>query len=720
MAGIRVDSRDMNPTCITDDENSDDDSGVVTGQPVRRSPTNPAGANVKAKRSHTSDLGADKPIEADKERLPMNIDLQSDSGASQSPPSAPADAAQVPPPSPAIKRRPTIGSERKRASDESPRKPLRSGSVSSRKPRDQRRSSRAGDDCNDPSCTKCGPNSVRGRRKPELSPLESGLDISYPPFDAQSQRSDPMPYTPRSPTYNRQSAYMQGPAVIQPSQTHARRSSSATRQPRPVSYHGDPGAWNWVPGMAPPYPSPPQEHSHQSHGPPPSVSARYAMQHQPQMHHYVQPQIMGSTPPNYYSQQMQMSPPYEHQSNPSRPPLSSRNSSNYNARRPDSRPGSIYGPLQIMQDQGSAKGPSARYPDAPQSASALGRFPRPGLDSDSSDYESSDEEEQLRIDRERMPPPARPGLRRPNTEYQMDRRMSQSVTLPERPPRERDPRASRGSTSRAPSKNRPALIQGPTKAQSALETARRAEVYVESPRSVRRQSYQGYPQYDSHRSNRNSNRNSKVYDADPVVALRRRGQTDADSRRREDDFVDDMRDANSYMQQTRGSDIPLNDKVHNVAKQRASRVPSGHSEAGSSRSKNSDGKSRISQARTNATGGAGEIRLRVDASAPLQLQFNGDMEGRTLHINPAEDGMADIVIGGGRGNETTYKSERGSVAGSTRRPPPASNPRRDAEEASVRSGRSTQSRREGRDRDREEPRRVLRKNRRGEDYGYNA
>ena len=41
----------------------------------------------------------------------------------------------------------------------------------------------------------------------------------------------------------------------------------------------------------------------------------------------------------------------------------------------------------------------------------------------------------------------------------------------------------------------------------------------------------------------------------------------------------------------------------------------------------------------------GEIRLRVDASAPLSIQLHGDSEGRTLQIDPAENGMADIVIG---------------------------------------------------------------------------
>ncbi|KAI4670459.1 uncharacterized protein J4E79_000741 [Alternaria viburni] len=45
-----------------------------------------------------------------------------------------------------------------------------------------------------------------------------------------------------------------------------------------------------------------------------------------------------------------------------------------------------------------------------------------------------------------------------------------------------------------------------------------------------------------------------------------------------------------------------------------------------------------------------EIRLRVDASQPLSLQFefDGDFEGRTMRLVPTEDGMADLVISPGR------------------------------------------------------------------------
>jgi hypothetical protein len=191
----------------------------------------------------------------------------------------------------------------------------------------------------------------------------------------------------------------------------------------------------------------------------------------------------------------------------------------------------------------------------------------------------------------------------------------------------------------------------------------------------------------------------KVYRDDPpsrasrdqsVAKLaHRRRPTDTDSQSH-DDYIsrqeklrDTTNDIEAYMQQTRGSDMPLNDQVHKAAK-RASRVPL------DARTRNSDERSQSN--RTTMTNGAsGEIRLRIDASAPLSLSFNGDMEGRTLQINPAEDGMAELVIANPRGNENTYRSERGSVFGG--RKLIAATPRRDAEE--TRSTRSSRTVREG-------------------------
>lgn len=731
---------------------------------------------MTAKRSHPSDLGTDKSPVLEKV---VNIDLQSDSGYSshtaatmssadsatsataQSPPVVPVNAAPIPQPSPAIKRRPTIGDDRKSSSQSSPRKPLqRTGSVSSRnRPPRERRQTTTDEDCTDPNCTKCGPN-ARGR-KSKPSPLDSGLDISSPPSDQRSQRSDPAPassyVSPQSPIYNRQpDPYVRGPAVIQPAATSRRRSSSAAR---PVSYHGgDPTQGYWVPGMPNPYPSPPQEH-----GPPPAMSAYHGMPVPIPMHN-AHPQIhgygmVGASPQNpFYAPHhpiQQTSPPYDSMQ---RPPLSARISSGY----PRPRPSSQYGPALLTQDTNPRDMPSARYASNAPGSARQERFPQKQLaqtqyESESSDYDSSGEELEETRDRALMPPPKlrtsaqrRPSLRRPKTiqDYPSEHRMSQSMTL--EPPRDRgrESRSNRGSRlstaapSRATSTSRPALVQHP-KAQSAYETARAAKVVVENPANRRRQSYQGYErQYDESRRRskmyaeeeprrrskvyqdegvalpEDSRRHSKVYrDEGIIMPERRRRPTDADSqrqRRDRDDIVEQpnyrekTNDVEEYLRRTRGSEAPLNDRVHRDAK-RASRIPSGPSETGSSRS--GDKASHVSHSnRSTVTsgGGGGEIRLRVDASQALKLQFNGDMEGRTLEIKPAEDGMADIVIGDARtGNENTYRSERGSiysgskksvVAGRTERA------RRDAEESSVRSARSSQSRRT-----RDDERRPLRR-----------
>ncbi|KAK7192119.1 uncharacterized protein CC84DRAFT_1178595 [Paraphaeosphaeria sporulosa] len=754
--------RDLNPT--VEDYHSDDSEDPVL-ESFRRSPA----ANVAAKRSHPSDLGSDK-AQPDKEKV-LHSDLQSDSGYSShtagtmssadSVPSAkmsqtstaPSSAASMPPPSPAAtRRRPTVVEDRRKTT-ESPRKPLqRNNSTASRqRPAVTRRPTLAqAEECRDPNCKTCGPNAPpprRGRR--ESLAMDSGLDVSYSPSDVRSQRSDPAPSTyasPPSPTYNRQPApYMQGSTMVQPAQTRPRASSTARR---PMSYHGDPGQNYFVPGMPAPYPSPPHEY-----GPPPAMPTHYSMP-QPQHHPQMAPFMMNATPPSHYYQgghpmaqaqhMPQTSPPYEHQ----RPQLSARTASNFPARRPVSG----FGGALVTYDNNKAEQsmPSARYGNAPQSARQE-RFPMKALmptahhDSESSEEYDSEYEEEAPVappPKQLMPPPKmksrskqeqRPVLRHAKTtqvtQVYNDRRerrqsVSQSQTLPERP-RERDNRTSRVSTappSRSISVSRPAPPKRVT--QSAYDTPR-ARVLVENPRSSRRQSYQAYerayePQYeddyDSEQEERRLRRRSKVYRADEddaIVVTERpaRRRTDASVKRAEyvvgKETARVMDDVEAYQQRTRGNYEPLSEQVHKIAKQRASRVPS-----------DPDRKTRISQsARTTVTNGNnnGEIRLRVDASAPLSLSFNGDMEGRTLQINPAEDGMADIVIGGQRGEDDVYRSERGSVRGS-RKSMIAGSARREAEEVSVKSGRSSQGRRDReveiesrRDRDRDAERRPLRR-----------
>lgn len=754
------------------------------------------GANVAAKRSSPSDLGTDKPF-ADREKV-VPIDLQSEvsgysshtagtmssadsaSSAKMSHAStAPSSAASMPPPSPATtKRRPAPVEDRRKPS-ESPRKTVqRSSSTASKRPPGTRRPTNPQPvECKEPNCKECGPNAPpqrRGRR--DYIALDSGRDVSNAPFDGRSQRSDPSTtYTsPPSPSYNRQPApYMQGSTMIQPAQSRP-RAASTTR--RPISYHGD----YWNSGMPAPYPSPPQEY-----GPPPSMPAHFAaMPHQ--QHAHMSPYMMAGTPPSQYYhgghaghpmvQQMQQhmsqaTPPYDQQ----RPPMSARNSSNYQGRMS----GSGFGPALLTHDNTSESQalPSARYGNVPQSAKQE-RFPPPkqltqtphqGSES-SEEYESSSEDEVHAppAPKQIMPPPApknksqkeaRPVLRHARTtqvtqvyndrQDRRDRRtsMSQSQTLPERP-REKDTRTSRGSTapvSRSMSVSRP---KPPQRVAKSSYDVPRGTVIVESNRASRPQYYPAYEPaprrtsyvpygYDDESSgsesdddaeqvrlaqeaarrqnaerrreeerrlqeerkrqeelqaqeDRRRRRRSTVYQDDydviPVVESAPRRRTDSSARRVEPTTYGNAMDAvEAYQQQIRGSEIPLTEKNYKVAKQQASREPS-----------DPDRKTRISQsARTTLTNGTtnGDIRLRVDASAPLSLSFNGDMEGRTLQINPAEDGLADIIISGNRGEENVYRSEKGSVRGK-RNSLIANSTRREAEEVSVKSGRSSQGRRE--------------------------
>lgn len=186
----------------------------------------------------------------------------------------------------------------------------------------------------------------------------------------------------------------------------------------------------------------------------------------------------------------------------------------------------------------------------------------------------------------------------------------------------------------------------------------------------------------------------------PPLATRRRRPTDVDSRKGKERVPETKsrrftQAAEDYISVQRGSRDSYADQTYRAAK-RASRIPSGPSEPGSSRSNGSDKQSQSNHtAVTN--NGSNEIRLRVDASNPVSLSFNGDMEGRTLQLVPTGDGMADIVIGATRGGESIYRgSDRGSIMGNKRAL--VVNPRRDAEEEMTeRSSRSGRSGREGRE-----------------------
>ncbi|USP75796.1 MACRO domain containing protein [Curvularia clavata] len=142
----------------------------------------------------------------------------------------------------------------------------------------------------------------------------------------------------------------------------------------------------------------------------------------------------------------------------------------------------------------------------------------------------------------------------------------------------------------------------------------------------------------------------------PPSQARRRRPTDAGDGKGKERMLERKtkrieNEAGEYISARRGAREPLNDPTHNAARySRTIFLPSDSSSSGSERSRSN---------RTAITNKNNEIRLRIDANAPLSLQFNGDMEGRTLRMIPAENGMADLVISGGR--ETAFpNSDQGA------------------------------------------------------------
>jgi len=255
--------------------------------------------------------------------------------------------------------------------------------------------------------------------------------------------------------------------------------------------------------------------------------------------------------------------------------------------------------------------------------------------------------------------------------------------------------------------------------QRALEEAearaREEQLKAEQRRKQRTSKVYYQPPKEFDESEDESESESEEEERPTPLRNGRRRPTEVENRKGKERIVEAKNKAmaaEDYIIAQRGSQNPYADQIHKAAKT-ASRIPSGPSESASSRSNGSDKQSQSARTVTTSNGG-NEIRLRVDASHPLSLSFNGDMEGRTLQLLPAENGMADIVIGNARGGESTYHgSERGSVLGTKQKALMASQARRDAEEMTERSSRSGRSRREGREReirdDREGQRHVLRR-----------
>lgn len=618
------------------------------------------------------------------------------------------------------------------------------------------------EDCTDPNCTTCTPVALPGRRRPELSQTASTRNVLGHPSETMSQRSDPNPYySPPSPIYNRQPApyASQGPAVVQTART--RRPSSATR-PRPQSFAGDPSASYWVPGMPAPYPSPPQERgpppsfsAYQNMQNMPNMQHMQNMQYPQQ----IPPFMGGPQQGGYYPQHPQQ---YDTQQRPSmsarvsssygqsRPaPIITQDENKYSARY--GQPPTPNEPHMRAANLSMPKPKLLKYGNQEDDEES---------DSDYTEGEEEYEEREARrqqAQRQLMPPPKlskrdpsqrRPTLTHAKTTQVVNRiadgheKRRQSIVVPDRVvPRERErvrERAPRESAvpSRRASVSRPTPPHRQT--QSEYDTRQAARVVVNDSRTNRRKSYRVYDktyddfvrapaaeeQYQAERKREKrasrviverqperhmpgqfkDDEESEEEEEEPVrvLASRPRRKTESDPRKGKERTVEVKNkraelSAEEYINATRGSRDPYADQINKAALKRVSRMPSQPSDSGSSQS-NGSGKASQSNRTTMTSATNNEIRLRVDGTMPLSLQLSGDMEGRTLQLVPAENGMTDLVIGGGnpRSNESVYRSERGSVMvnNSNRRSLIAGQGRLDAEDASERSSRSARSRRE--------------------------
>ncbi len=647
-------------------------------------------ANVAAKRTTPSPA-------LDKGRRPHGPDGASDSGYSshtaptvgsaESAPSLKASHASsslrvdiptpagAPQPSP-TKRRPQLSDARRLKTDPSPNRASGHARTSSqsRKSR-QMQSERYSGECSDPRC-----DCSRGRPGPP-TPLDTPLNVNYMPFVTQPS---PQFYNPPSPQHQRsQTIYAQAGPILEPARS-TRRSTSTSRA-RPMSYHAGitPDAY-WQPmpygptiDQRGPPPAPPLA--------PPSAYNTGPMPFPPLM---TPPQSGPSylPPPSHLPD---ASPPSPYR-NP-RPPMSHRSTETYSTRRPTS----VYGPPVVSQDQSryntnamvSARQPSARRP----TNSSMPRYePEPESDS----YSSSDEEDGHDYDRTIMPPPRappvhtrRPSMRQPNPPNHYVSRSPQryqstsSRTGFDREPDERSSAryssqiSTSAASSRPSSSRRPSLATASGRSKTtSYPSGAKVTVVESSASSRRRMSYMGHERRAELEA---QHRDVEAYQAEVAARARptsQRREIEA-ARERENRRRSTIIEGQAYGDSTRSS-LPLTEQTLRAAK-RASRISAAaSSEAGSGRSRASSsrddgGSSRVSGSQryntevrapsgtntsngTATPAGAGKngegFKMRIDG---INLEFVGDMAGRTIQLRQQEEGVGvpEVVIAGAQNRD---------------------------------------------------------------------
>ncbi|KAL2358928.1 hypothetical protein BJ546DRAFT_32940 [Cryomyces antarcticus] len=593
------------------------------GKPANR-PGPPDAASDSGYSSHTQAAAGNVGTSKAQEKKPVLAPLRVDTTASPA------------------RRRPTLVDERRPSSARSPKKALaRSDSLTGRVGRDSisERCTVSGCDCHD------------SRQRGRGTPLGTPLGVNYPPFTIPQQSaqyySQPSPGTPQySPGYV-VPVSTAAPTVARPRTLPANRA-------RPQSYHAGvtPSQGYWYP-MQNPYAMAP------GYGPPPSMSAYANSPVHPQTYPY-----LGATPPNatFFPPNLQgpTSSPISAYEHSARPPLPRPQTENYSAR---SRPASTYGPPLISQirpppqpQPSYSSQPSARRPSSNPPKRQMPGGWSSSSSSSSTGSESDSKERYREVDRAMMPPPRTLPARRPSARHSISYSSCQPTSHPSRDPlrsntgREtsrlnsnRDHLPSdhfdsdrtihetrRASSSRRPSLANTSTSSDKTKPTSYSNSSGSARIQVES-RSGRRMSYMGHE---------------------------KRLELEAQQRRRKEE-------AERYQDEVRGVPAPqiTVETLRAQAKRGSasrSRAPSDISISAASHHSRS---SRVSL--SSGSKGVGPSKnaegftIKLDASAGINLEFDGDMDGRTISLRPQQDGsgMAKLVIGSsnrGRDRETRY------------------------------------------------------------------
>ncbi|KAF2084873.1 hypothetical protein K490DRAFT_59194 [Saccharata proteae CBS 121410] len=694
-----------------DAPDSDDNPTLADGHAAPRS-------NSSVKRSSSSDVGKDKPQPSAasdsgySSRTAATVSSADSAKSSHahpeartSPPKqvavpeAPSAPTVEPAPAPRTRRRTTVVDHepRRNKTTESPSRSRPIAPTTSvrqdrapsqpRRSRQDSKTAKSDGPCGHPQCVDCRP-ARRSSMRVDTGLLHDLPFRQYPPSPSRSY------YQPDIPPVG-----FPGP----PSEP-LRRTHSASR-PTPKSYYSGSAisdAQKWG-------------QSQMAFGPPPSIynqpmqhpgfASTAQTSHHP--HRYYQPGVL---PP--HSPMMQVPPPLDQR------PGMLRGSTlgDFDTRRSSFGYGGG-GPPVIMQDRRPADGaqrlPNPRY--GPATTTNVSKYVVDN--SEDEPHEDDERQAQMLYDRTLMPPPVmpmppiarRPSLRQSRTSNNAvytNRQMAadQSESDFEEVDYYDDPRYMRQERltreSRGPSRRRPSVTSSDRTRSYHTNSIRGAgaEVVVASPRQPRR--YR-----DELREKRRGGGGNEIVAIKSDRDRRRSAdvgalQRDAQVHDRRMDSVDQkIRNAQAHLFATGGvSDKNPIDSMRMPQEVPSARKPRGQSVSTRSRApSNGDRGSHISERSTATRDTNGDFKISLNASTGLNVELNGDMDGKTLSLRPGGDGKMEMVFMDKAQREKRYYEDGSRVTTTTGR----KSSRSGREEISRTSSRSERERERERERQRE-------------------